>query len=87
MGTITVLLRGGRRCTAETGELAQEFWDWAGDGRYALGADPFRLLPQLDVAVGAFLDFHLRARLHPRDALALQRSVAESGPTAPGPSE
>lgn len=85
MGTITIVARSGRRWTADTGDLAREFWDWASDGRYALGANPFRLLPQLDVAVGAFLDFHLQARLHPRDALALQRSVAESGPPARGP--
>lgn len=69
MATITLDGEKGQRWIADTADLAREFWDWAGDGRYAHG-------------ISVFLDFHLRARLRPRDTIALQRSIFESGPPA-----
>lgn len=82
MTTITLNGPTGQRWIADTDELAREFWDWAGDGRYALGENRYHFLPQLDVAVSVFLDFHLRAKLRPLDTIALQRSIQESGPPA-----
>jgi len=80
MPTITLIRQQGQNLLADTAELAREFWEWAGDGRYSFGEDRYRLLPQLDVAVSVFLDFHLRAKLRPLDTIALQRAIFESGP-------
>jgi len=82
MATIILYDMGqrGQRRVGDTGDLAKEFWDWAGDGRYALGQNPYHFLPRLDIAVSFFLDFHLRATMGPRDTIALQRAILASGP-------